>query len=89
MMQMPPKRLRAFGRLCFAGFLIGALVTAATGLISIWQERGDPYRPPFPEPYPDVMGKVFLSAFLLTVILGLLVSGTRSALGLIEEGRDG
>lgn len=76
---MRPERLRAFGQACLAGFLACAVVTATTGLITIWRDRDAAHGPPFPEPSPDVV-ELFLSAFLLTVLTGLLTSGTRSAL---------
>jgi hypothetical protein len=70
-----------FGWSCFGAFVVCALVTGATGLLLIW--RDDDQR------YLGSLWLAFSSAFLLTVLAGLLVSGTRSMLGIIDGDQKG
>ncbi len=75
------KTLRIFGLSCFCAFLICALVTASIGILMIWRsDEGN---------LDGVLRLAFMSAFFLTVLTGLLVSGTRSMIGIVSDGRDG
>ena len=70
------RRLRRFGTACFFVFVACACATAASGLWLIlgrvWEEE--------PNGFVIVL---FLCAFLLTVITGLLVSGANSMMGIL------
>jgi hypothetical protein len=77
-MQRIIKTLQVLGLCCFGVFVACALVTASTGLLMIWDyEEGD---------FEGALWLTFLSAFLLTVVTGLLVSGTRSMIGVAVGG---
>ena len=76
----PKGFIRVLAWSCFCAFLICALVAAITGVLLIWGSQ---------EQFDGILGRTFLSAFLLTVITGLLVSGTRSMLGVVTDSEDG
>jgi len=72
--------LRVLGLSCFCVFLVCALATAFTGLLMIWGNTE--------VDFDGLLWRMFASAFLLTVVTGLLVTGTRSMMGVARNGID-
>ena len=77
------QRLCTFGLWSFVGFLLCAALSIGTGLALIWRDS---------KSHQTVnswstLALVFLSALLLTVVLGLIVSGTRSVNALLRDSK--
>jgi hypothetical protein len=83
-MPLAMKRVQETFRLlawwCFSGFLVCAVTTAISGVLMIWHsDQAD---------LEKGLVQVFGTAFLLTVITGLLVSGVRSMLGVLRDSQN-
>lgn len=77
------QRLCTFGLWSFGGFLLCAALSVATGLSMIWGGS----QVALADDSLSSVALVFLSALLLTVVLGLIVSGTRSVNALLRESK--
>ncbi|MFT7676384.1 MAG: putative membrane protein [Planctomycetota bacterium] len=75
------KLLQRLAWCCFPVFLVCAIVSAIAGAFLIWRTGGGAF-------YESVT-RVFLTAFLLTVITGLLISGVRTMVGELSDGGNG
>lgn len=74
------KLLQRLACCCFPVFLVCAIASAIAGALLIWRTGGGGY--------DESVTRVFLTAFLLTVITGLLISGVRSMVGVLSDRHD-
>lgn len=77
---MPEELLPRFAWCCYAVFLLSAVVAVISGILLLWNgSRLD----------GQVLGITVFSAFFMTLLMGLLISGTRSMLGVIKDLKSG
>ena len=80
-MRQMQKSLQLLASWCFGAFLVCAIAAAISGVLVIWQTSEGAFA--------EALNRTFLTAILLTLITGILVSGVRSMAGVFTDGPDG